>query len=839
MPAPVIVQFRAGGVSEIRRAFEAIENIAGRASNGDIRGTEKGARAASRAAADRERSAERQFRRLQTQTAKWVRDEAAAANKAQAAYMAADEARGRSAERLANRIRAAQQSAANAALTASAKAGAAWDKAFSKMGAANRRVASAERAAGGPVLGAMAYANAPRGSEEFRAANRASRMAGKDWDARFRLATAPNGPEGGITGTSAEDRALNRKMGRIQRQVASSEAAKTERAALRSFADRERFGQAFGRQIGTSASAALSSVARVGTSLLAVGGGFTAVDAVKEKLADEKVAVQIANSAHGGGRARPKMSAIMDRATAVSRSTGTDRDALLQGLYKYQQKSNDFEGGMANLQGFAKLAKASGASLSDVMETAGQLRFQQPDITADAMDEKMRNILAQGRIGAIDFPEMAKLASKMTASTSGYIGDKDVIGSQLMGLGQLAMRSTGGNGDEAATSINNLFSDLSKHRSRLKKAGLDVEDKVTGRMVNPEQLVGDIFEKTHGNLAKIQDLGVNKRAFRVFQSLGDTYNDAEAKVQGSGTSAVREEIHKFTSAHMSKEEVDSDYTAAMAVDGEALDKVFRDLKMDVGDALVPELRKMIPVLQQLAPAIVAALVGFAKFVAWFAANPLTGLGAVVSAKIAADLTQAGIGAVITKFIGTTFATMGGRGGGSTGSPATPLGAPIVGSGAMNFTGAVFSGAIMGVTIGNVLIEMANGSAKTKGRAMGDAEAALGNAVSTRGKSVDEMQSDLSNLNDAAKKNDAARGPSGWDLAMVPGAAVNSFFGRDDGLAELKEALNARNRVLEKEGEQLAAAIAKIRKDIADASPNGSFGAPQPVPKPGRFFPQTQ
>jgi hypothetical protein len=474
-------------------------------------------------------------------------------------------------------------------------------------------------------------------------------------------------------------------------QIVKNSSAKAAALDEDRLAGRERFGNAVGSRVAMGARRAVGVMAGVAGTALAVGGGFSAVDAVRTRLQDERKAALIANTAFvPGTRERPANADILSRATEVSRAMGMDRSDVLAGLHRYQELTGDFEGGMGNLAMFAKMAKATGTDLSDMMETAGSIRAQNKSITPQKLNEMLLGMIGTGKEHSIEFREMAKVAGKGLATSAAYAGDQGENQRALAGLMQLA-RPTSGSPEEAATTVARLSSDTFRHMAKTK--GLNIFDQ-EGRIISPQNTVAEVIKATGGNLGKITKLGFNERSGRLFQALAPQYFDAEREKKGSGVDKIREVMDKAISGGYSQENLEADFANVMAQDVEKLEKAFRELQLRLGEVLSQHMPALIDALQKLVPLIVNMTDKIAKFVEWFAGNPLAGIGAVMAASITAELASAGIGfAVKQAIVGLIVAAGEGsavaglaRAGISGGIPAGALGkAGVIGAVAVGAT----------------------------------------------------------------------------------------------------------------------------------------------------------
>jgi hypothetical protein len=102
--------------------------------------------------------------------------------------------------------------------------------------------------------------------------------------------------------------------------------------------------------------------------MLDLGGGFDVGTALKERVDLDREAIRFSNSAYQGDRPGEKRidpKAISEQARVNAIKYNTDASELLAGSAKYGEKSGDYSGGLKLQDTFAKIAKATGASVAD------------------------------------------------------------------------------------------------------------------------------------------------------------------------------------------------------------------------------------------------------------------------------------------------------------------------------------------------------------------------------------------------------------------------------------------------------------------------------------------
>jgi hypothetical protein len=511
--------------------------------------------------------------------------------------------------------------------------------------------------------------------EKTRALERADQAVSKGRERRFRDLEKWANQE-----VRTEQRKEREKTRALERETANREriearaVAKAERLAARAVAKAERLAaqeararfrsrQAFGREVGSiagrSVSGLVNGAGRLATTALTLGGAFSLADVAGRGMSAERAAIALSNSAYiPGENQRPDKGAILSRATSVQAATNIDKTDLIKGWQSYVAKSSDFSGGGANLMEMAKLAKATGSDFQDVMGAAGMLRTQNKNMTPEQMMVTMRNIVGQSKLGAVEMPDLAAIAGKVTATSAMYAGSQTETQRKLLGLSQIAMK-TAGSPAEAATAVSRFGADVGKHALDLKKTfGVNATDE-HGRVKDPGEVLADMMEAAHGNLTTmgvgpkgghgsggIGHMGLGINSIKLAEALAPTYLEAEAQKKGSGRAAVLAEVRRNTGAGYSQEDINKDFAAVMQATGEKFDGAVNRIKEVIEGKLTPWLERLAARLPELEPKIVRIINGLDQLFSWLVDNPWKGLGAIVAGTITKDLAAAGIGAAV-------------------------------------------------------------------------------------------------------------------------------------------------------------------------------------------------
>lgn len=736
---PVRIDFAVGGIGEVKKSLGAISDALEKAERQGVRGTQRATQDRIKAADKERKERERMYADLFKQVDKAEKD----------------------------KVRAAERSAKE-----TVRAQLAADKEISR--AIREGVRETEKAEKDKT---RAVERAAR--ERLRAESAAEREY-----ARLKQELARD--------TAREERAQNAESRRWMRERLQEQ--------RRQNAGRERLAGSIGGMVARGASSAgnllLGGGMRVAGEMLSLGGGFSVSDSVKDRLELETGARNLVNAGYipkapgaAGQRQDPAKVIAEMRATAIAR--GLDAREINEGLTHYVASSSDLEGGRKNLDFFAKVAKGTGSKFADVTGAAGQLKAQNKDMTDKEMQSMLLTIIQQGKLGHVLFSDLAGAAGKITKTSSAYGENQTLAQSQLLGMAQLAARVSGGSVDSAATYTTNLAMDTMAKRKKLEAKGIKVTNKA-GDLLDPETIMANVFEKTKGNMSEIKDLGFGNRSFNLFEALAPVFKE-------KGMKGLHEDISSLTGAQYDEKELDEDFKNVMSAPGEQLENEVRKLNDAIGAELLPEVTKLIPEMAKLTPKFVDLVRDATKLAEYFAHNPLTGLGALISAFIMKELAAAAIGEVVKR---SFISMMGGAGfgGGALGGAGRLLGA----AGAIGTVAAAATAAgIAGIDY------LADRSVTRQQKAFGtdvEAENAI-TELTVKSRAGTLSKDDIEKakqLREVYGKNVSGRQAEGGPGMLESAAAsVTSFFGSDAGKqkiandeagvkrsAELLEKLNA-------------------------------------------------
>lgn len=518
----------------------------------------------------------------------------------------------------------------------------------------------------------------------------------------------------------------SREMLRAEK-AAAQESARTHRAAAQAAAKTEREAtmrsRALGRDrmdmvgaAGRGFRNAAGGIMRLAGATMAIGGGFAVADVVQRSLGSEAASIGLANSMYNpsdttqrmvDGRRMSQAEYLRSRgmqrfsntelnslASRVQGASGVDKTELLQGWQSYVAKSADWSAfagkeGESNLVEMAKLAKATGSNMGEVMNAAGMLRMQNPNLDSGQLTSMMRDIVGQGKMGAVELSDLARVAGRVTASANMYGTGGGVTQAtnqrRLLGLTQVAMQ-TSGSAEDAATAVGRFASDVGRHAKENEARGLSVlADKERGTLKDPAEILAEYFRAAKGDLTKMGEgkgnLGLGAESMKLATAMSGTYSSAyeEAIAKGqkadeankTAAAAVKAEVSRYGSAGYSSEQIDADFKAVRAGNSERMGAAVQRITDVLETRAAPFIEKLADALERNGPKIekflqsedfdklLSSLESVIKF---FAEHPFAGLAGVVAASMAKEIAAAQLGKVIEEVIMRSAGGAGGAGG---------------------------------------------------------------------------------------------------------------------------------------------------------------------------------
>ncbi len=372
--------------------------------------------------------------------------------------------------------------------------------------------------------------------------------------------------------------------------------------------------------VGSGARAAAGFAAGIAGDLARGAGVDTDFGGMARRNSDLLMEAQnIANSGYSAGDSRNGMrvsaQTLADESLAIGRKTGLDANDALQGLGDFVGKTGDLATAREIFADMARLSKATGANLSDMMAAAGGVAMAMGDTDdkAGKLNSIMNSFAAQGKLGAVEIKDLASQMDKMSAQAGQFEGN---VADNMVMLGALAQaaRQGGGaaNASQAANSVAAFTSMLKtpKRAEEFKAAtGVDVFNK-KGMLRNPQEIITEALRAKGMDPLAFKTIFANVKGAQSVEKFATIYRQAGGGK--AGEEAVAQEFDRLKKASIDAAEAQQSFALAMKQpksQAEVYNQTMREMTMRMQNELTPA-------LVALAPAMVEAAKAAAKLVQW-------------------------------------------------------------------------------------------------------------------------------------------------------------------------------------------------------------------------------
>ncbi|MDD5305199.1 MAG: hypothetical protein PHS14_19030, partial [Elusimicrobia bacterium] len=420
--------------------------------------------------------------------------------------------------------------------------------------------------------------------------------------------------------------------------------SETRRSNARAAMDRTEFQGAVGR----AAIGSVTSVGRAAVGTAMLGGTALIGSAIYTQGQEAFKAQQLANQAG----TPTKAGEILKEAQGIQGFSGGE---ALAGLEQWTNITGDLEAGRGILAELGQTALATGTSLDDLAAASANafipLKDAIPDAKArmEALRNTIRATAGMGAVGAVEIKDLASEMAGLAAQAGKFAGGPEAVMRQSVAMAQAARQRGGADSAaEAVTSVARFGSDVMTKQKELRRMGVEVfTDKGHTKLRSQKDIMVDVLEKTHGDLGKIGEL-FGERSIRAVQGFSPLYNQAEAAKKGSGKAAVLAEFDRLEKSTLSDKDVNERAEALMKSPSMQFKETMKDLNAQLGTEFIPIVGEMVKALKDATPQIVAIGKAAAGIAGWAVKNPYEGVGALIAAKVSAEVASAAIGASVSK-----------------------------------------------------------------------------------------------------------------------------------------------------------------------------------------------
>lgn len=331
-------------------------------------------------------------------------------------------------------------------------------------------------------------------------------------------------------------------------------------------------------------------------------------------------------NASAANRTRQDPAAIIAQARQIASETAFDPAAAIAGLQAFVGKTGDLDTGRAILKDMAVLSKATGTNLEDMVNAAGDASNALGDAPnkAERLQQIMRSIAGQGKLGAVEISDMAKQMAKLAANATQIEGD---VGGNIALLGAFAQeaRQRGGaaSATMSATSVASLISTF-KTPARIAAfkaaTGESVYNK-DGMMRSPQELLMSALKARGTDPEGFKAIFANVQGARAVEGFASIYRQTYAGASGSkeerqnaAAAAVTAEFDRLKQAAILQGEVAASFAASMKTTESQVTLFNNQISATAAEAS----GELMPALKGLAPAAIIAAHGLSNLVTFFA-----------------------------------------------------------------------------------------------------------------------------------------------------------------------------------------------------------------------------
>lgn len=392
------------------------------------------------------------------------------------------------------------------------------------------------------------------------------------------------------------DRERAERAARRNREIGEQTTQRAiERAELRARQERTKFRADLG---GAAFRGAGGVAAAAGT----VAFGAT-IAATRDAMRVQELANRVSINARKKGEAFIDPNVLRREWEQTAAATpGQTAEGIGGAVQKYITMTGDIGTARRGQGTFATVASATGADVGDIAEVAASLS-QHFDVKGL---EEMRDVLAaltfQGKEGAFELKDAAAMYQRLAASAAAFGVEKSGKGVKMLGgLTQIARTGTG-SAEQAATAIENMFTQFKFKAPKIKAAGVDV---YKGGKVRPiEELIPEVISKVGGTDIAKKQAGLTQifgeQGIRAINPLVAKYNETfqgtkgtDAQKTAAAMARVSEEINKAANAAGTWQDVVIDAGKAQENASAKFTAAWERFVAVVGDEVLPALTPLV------------------------------------------------------------------------------------------------------------------------------------------------------------------------------------------------------------------------------------------------------
>ena len=417
----------------------------------------------------------------------------------------------------------------------------------------------------------------------------------------------------------------------------------------------------------------MGTVTGLAGSLGLAGGGMLIANGLSSAIDLERKAALLSNATSMPGMAPADPRALANQARGIAGETGFAAGDVMEAMNTVSARA----GGMTGLKAFqqdlsdvARTALAAGTSMED-MAGVYAAALNAGVAPGKEMQQLMRDLVMQGKLGAVEFADLASELAKLAGAGKSWGSGGDMI-KRASGLAQIAVQSAV-SPEESRTAVVDMVREFTQGPKieKLRAAGVKVEG-IGGKNRDPMELLAETIHaaETKGiggkkGQAGLSQIFTGKSQMDLIMGLRETYLTGFEGAKGAD--AVRARIASASGGTMSAGQRDTEFQKVMDTNAQKMAVAMENFKSKLAETL--------PRFTELLPAVLQATEALARLAVWATDNPFKALGGVFAMHLGKELAAA----KISQIIAAAF-----RGGGGGAPGASTLGGA---AGALGIAGA--------------------------------------------------------------------------------------------------------------------------------------------------------
>lgn len=296
----------------------------------------------------------------------------------------------------------------------------------------------------------------------------------------------------------------------------------------------------------------------------------------------ERMANRLSNSAYMPGTKGPNNTRVDPRklikeAYAIGNELGEDPMEALEGMSKFVAKTGDLAAVRPVMRELGMLSKAFGTDLGDMANAAADVALQLGDVKdkGEVIASVMRNVAAQGKMGAVEVSDLARQMAKVAKGAQFFEGGGAANVQTFTAMAQMAKAHGGAaSPTAAATAVDswvNQFNKAARIGGMEKLLGKNFIRGTTNEDLykRPELIVAQALKNSRGRMEKMggafadsQAAKVNRAAsflyqegVREFDKNKDNKGKSEEERATAGANYYLLKLHELTAATVSHAEL--------------------------------------------------------------------------------------------------------------------------------------------------------------------------------------------------------------------------------------------------------------------------------------------